>query len=1011
MAGEIASAYISLLPKLDAKGLKSEAEKGGEEAGRSVGKKTGGALSGALKTALKVAPFAAMGLSIGAALTKGFARLTNIENATAKLTGLGHAADSVKSIMNDALASVKGTAFGLDEAATVAAGAVASGIKPGKQLEGTLRLIADAATIGGSSMGEMGAIFNKVAASGKLQGDVIAQLGDRGIPILQMLGKVIGKTPAEVSKLASQGKIDFETFSRAMQEGLGGAALKSGDTTQGAFKNMGAAVSRFGQTLLKGVFPLAKEVFGGITSLVDNAGKAVEPFATAVSEKIVAGFHALKTAGPAIDAATLGIRKSLTGMLGSVNPERIVLSWADLVKQGLYRVRNVVNAQLAGLTQTIAERIGVPLAVGDTWRDLAQVIGFRALDAVQKFGKQMWETFKPGLMETARTAADALGRSWEALKPYVQDVFGRLKDTWAQLVPILPQLLGALNPVGTLLKGLLPVLPVLAEAFGRIAQSLANALLPIIPPLAQAFTVLVNAGLNAAVAALVPLVQWAAELARVLAPLAPAVVAVWAGFKGVELVKGAVGGVTEKIAGFKDRIEGLKDGFGKVKEGFASFKSGLDTIRLKGMYAKDAISGMITKLGGMKSALMTLGIGAAAVGVVALGAAIAKWNDDAASMIIMGGKLKEVTKDWTSALVASNGALDDNVRLAVAKQIQDAGLADKAAKAGISLRQLTDAVTSGEGATWKLIDAWRQSGKPSDETVKVLADLAKGYGDASGKADQLRGAQGSQTTATQSATTAMQSQVTAADMLRNSLDLLSGKAINTEQAALSLKQGMFSLTDQVQRAAEAGEAGAQSLDDNTAAGLRNKQSLLGLIQQANAHAQAVAAQTDSVKAGTDTLEADKQAILNAAAAAGLNTEQVKAMTDALLKVPDIKPKVDLDISNFLGKITRIRDEMGNINSLQIGAVGKGIGANAAGTDDWRGGPTWVAERGREIISLPPHSSVINNGNTEKIIAALQGGSVDNSAVVAAIYALGDRLVENDMRVARLQRDFERAGRS
>ncbi len=268
---EVASAFVTLLPSAKGFGKATEAQISGEmtAAGKSSGGKMSGAMGAALTTGAKAVGVGAGGI-LGAALFKGFNRLSSIENAQAKLKGLGNSAKTVDSIMKNALASVKGTAFGLDEAATVAAGAVASGIKPGKQLETNLKLVADAATIGGTSMGEMGAIFNKVAASGKLQGDVIAQLGDRGIPILQLLGKELGKTPAEVSKLASQGKIDFQTFSDAMQSGLGGAALKSGDTTTGAFKNMGAAIGRVGASLLSGVFPKLKGGFGSITAALDG---------------------------------------------------------------------------------------------------------------------------------------------------------------------------------------------------------------------------------------------------------------------------------------------------------------------------------------------------------------------------------------------------------------------------------------------------------------------------------------------------------------------------------------------------------------------------------------------------------------------------------------------------------------------------------------------------------------------------------------------------------------------
>jgi len=149
---------------------------------------------------------------MGTALVKGFQRLTAIENATAKLRGLGNSAATVKAVMADALASVKGTAFGLDEAATTAAGAVAAGITPGIALAKNLRLVADAATIAQVSMADMGGLFNKVAASGKLQGQEIQQLNDRGVPIMQFLSDTLGKTTDEVYNMAEAGEISFHSL-------------------------------------------------------------------------------------------------------------------------------------------------------------------------------------------------------------------------------------------------------------------------------------------------------------------------------------------------------------------------------------------------------------------------------------------------------------------------------------------------------------------------------------------------------------------------------------------------------------------------------------------------------------------------------------------------------------------------------------------------------------------------------------------------------------------------------
>ena len=286
MATELATAYISLA--VSGKGLRKDIDKavgasaaGGDRAGRGLGASVAG---GFKKAAL--GGFAGAGLVAGAALAKGFGRLKSLDEARGKLEGLGHSTKAVDGIMKNALASVKGTAFGMDEAASTAAGSVAAGIKPGKALEKNLKLVADAATIAGTDMGSMGSIFNKVAASNKIQGDVIAQLGDQGIPVLQFLSKEMGVSAEEVSKLASAGKVDFKTFQSAMETGLGGAAQKSGETFSGSLKNAGAALGRLGASLLGGVFPQLKGGLGGVTDLLDQMGPTAEAWGKKVGDAV-----------------------------------------------------------------------------------------------------------------------------------------------------------------------------------------------------------------------------------------------------------------------------------------------------------------------------------------------------------------------------------------------------------------------------------------------------------------------------------------------------------------------------------------------------------------------------------------------------------------------------------------------------------------------------------------------------------------------------------------------------
>lgn len=239
----------------------------------------------------------------------GFTRALNIENAQAKLKGLGHDSASVTEIMNDALASVKGTAFGLGDAATVAASLSASGVKEGGELTQVLKTVADTAQISGRSLTDIGTIFGSVAARGKLQGDDMLQLMSSGIPVLQMLGKHLNKTSAEVSDMVSDGKIDFQTFADAMKEGLGGAAQSAGTTFAGALANVKAALSRLGETA-------ATPVLNGLRGLFNQAIPLIDAFTAAVSptlEQVGAGLQkGLEQAIPTVTAFFDKLGKSQT---------------------------------------------------------------------------------------------------------------------------------------------------------------------------------------------------------------------------------------------------------------------------------------------------------------------------------------------------------------------------------------------------------------------------------------------------------------------------------------------------------------------------------------------------------------------------------------------------------------------------------------------------------------------------------------------------------------------------
>lgn len=352
MAGgyELAKAYVTVLASTKGAGAQIVSEIGdaGDRAGSQAGTKASSAFGRIFSSS--VAPLVAKaigGISIGSvfgtAFAKGFNRLKAIDVAQAKLRGLGNDADAVSVIMQNASASVKGTAFGLDAAATAAAGAVAAGIQPGEQLEAVLKSVSNSAAASGSSMEEMGAIYNKVASVGKAQNDVLAQVADRGIPIYQALGKQLGVTADEVFKMASDGKINFEQFEKAMTAAAGNVATEMGNTLPGAFANAQAALGRFGANILTGIYPALTKFFLAFQGWM----KPVEAFGKVIGAQIGAG---ITKAGEAISAFAAGFKSTM----GDGKSFTVTF---EIIREEIARFASAFQTQGTGIVG-VAQKVG-----------------------------------------------------------------------------------------------------------------------------------------------------------------------------------------------------------------------------------------------------------------------------------------------------------------------------------------------------------------------------------------------------------------------------------------------------------------------------------------------------------------------------------------------------------------------------------------------------------------------------------------------------------------------------
>lgn len=556
---EVASAYVTLMPSAKGFGKRAESlmngELGstGEKQGRGIGSRLASGMGKTLKVGAVGVAAAAGGLA-ATALAKGFTRLQGIEQAESKLTGLGHSAESVAKIMENATAAVTGTAYGLDSAATVAASAVAAGVKPGKELERTLTLVGDAATIAGTDMESMGAIFNKVAASDMIQGDVLAQLGDQGIPILQLLGEEMGVAATEVRKLASQGEIDFETFQRAMEGGLGGAAQESGKTFAGSLANVNAALGRLGARVLGGVFSKMPAVFQNLGTQIDKLG----PVADRVGAALGSGFAAIATAA-----------RQVASVAGPVM-QRIGEGFASL-QPALETAAGTFSEVILPAVMALAQYVGGSLA--PVFQQVAQIFTGQVLPILASLGQFLYGTIYPAIVGVAT----AVGSN---LRP----VFDQLASTLStKVLPIVSMLLERLQEWGPTIG---KVVGFLVKIIGKVLEFAAAVLGTLLPPLIRFAAFMAGTVVKAVVAVIgviAQIVASAISMGRAFVDRVRDVAQFVSGLKqkfndAMNFVRGIPGKILGAFAGFgsllynkgKELIQGLIDGIsamvGKVKD-------------------------------------------------------------------------------------------------------------------------------------------------------------------------------------------------------------------------------------------------------------------------------------------------------------------------------------------------------------------------------------------------------------------------------------------------------------
>ena len=438
MSITLGQAYVQIMPSAKGisgsiqKQLNPEATKVGRSAGVNIANsiadsinKSGKKLTKAITMPVLGATTAVAGL-VGAL---GFKRLIGIDNAQAKLKGLGYEGKQLEIIMNNARNAVQGTTFATSEGADVAAGALAAGIKEGAELERYIKLVGDAAIGSNRPIADMAMIFNRVQGSGRLMTQELNMI-EHGMPgFSQAIAKHLGVSIEELRKMATAGEITTKDFLDTMESFAGGMSAEYAKTFSGLKDNVLANIGIIGEALLEGLFEDGKEGLANFLDYLRNSddlkkwatetGESLRSMIKNIVESVKSAVNWWKN----LSDGTKDLILKVAGIAIVIGPVLMAVSKLITIGITLGKVLGAVKV-VAGIVATAIGALSWPVVA--VVAAIAGLIGiFVALynenERFREIVSLVWEEIKNVIMTVVETVSD-----------FVMGIVGGLVDWWQE---------------------------------------------------------------------------------------------------------------------------------------------------------------------------------------------------------------------------------------------------------------------------------------------------------------------------------------------------------------------------------------------------------------------------------------------------------------------------------------------------------------------------------------------------------------------------------------------------
>ena len=346
----------------------------------------------------------------------------------------------------------------------------------------TLRRIGDVSAGVQAPVNEIAELYGKARVQGRLFGEDINQLTNRGIPIIQELAKQFGVSDSEVKKLVASGEVGFPAIEQAFvsltSEGgkFAGMMEAQSKTTTGLFSTLKDAINEvfltLGEPINDAIRPLVEQAIGLVQKLTPLAAEAGKRVKEAV-QFVIAAFQS----GQLLDLLTSGLKLAFAvGVNTLVNGFRVAVEFFwNLITDGTMwkSLGTTMLGLVAGFGAALLNAFQTPivyLQAGMEWviahllkgllkiPGMSELLGFESGDVETRFGQI--------LKDRKETGAELFGMNFKEMAEEAQGLLGKGAPQLGERVAEAARKAGAAEREDLIdTSGL-------RDSFGKVAQSI-----------------------------------------------------------------------------------------------------------------------------------------------------------------------------------------------------------------------------------------------------------------------------------------------------------------------------------------------------------------------------------------------------------------------------------------------------------------------------------------------------------------------------------------------------------